>query len=207
MAANRLYQVNEIFFSLQGEGIRTGTANVFVRFSGCNVRCSAETHGFECDTEFVSGKRLCATEIVQCAREIAPECRWVILTGGEPLIQVDFELCRALKNAGYSIAVETNGTINPPEEVLELLDWIVCSPKVPEEALQLRRADELKYVRAFGQELPQPTKLRVCPNKLISPAFDGDRLNPQVLEWCIRLVMNNPDWRLTFQAHKLLMFK
>lgn len=196
------YTVNEIFFSLQGEGIRSGTANVFVRLSGCNQRCLKETHGFDCDTEFVSGVKMSAAEITRRCRELSPVCGWVIVTGGEPLLQLDLQLCRQLKSEGFSIAVETNGSIDPAPEVMEHLDWIACSPKVAEHAVRLSRCDELRYVRGYGQGIPKP-KISECPNKLISPAFDGAQLDPKTLAWCIELVKQNPDWRLSVQQHKL----
>jgi len=196
------YTVNEIFYSLQGEGARAGTANVFVRFTGCNMQCDLEPGplspgGFACDTEFTSGRKLTAVEILAAIKEESAVCRWVILTGGEPALQVDAELVAALKAAGYSIAIETNGSI----DVSDLgLDWIACSPKVAEHAVKLKRADELRYVRAHGQGIPRPAIQAEC--RLISPAFDGPTLNPRHLAWCIQLIKDNPEWQLSTQLHK-----
>src|SRR5262249_59761992 len=83
------YRVNEIFYSLQGEGVRAGTANLFLRFARCNLACSVETHGFDCDTEFESGRPMTRSEIAAELAALAPDCRWVILTGGGPALQVD----------------------------------------------------------------------------------------------------------------------
>src|SRR5690349_6274030 len=83
------YLVNEIFYSLQGEGVRAGTPNLFLRLSKCNLTCLKETHGFDCDTEFESGRWMTIGEIVSELKELAPQCDWVILTGGEPALQVD----------------------------------------------------------------------------------------------------------------------
>jgi 7-carboxy-7-deazaguanine synthase len=201
----KTYRINDIFYSLQGEGMRSGTANIFIRFSGCNEKCLIETHGFDCDTEFVSGSDLTAEEICTRAKELNPNCTAVILTGGEPLLQVDKALCDALKMSGYYIAVETNGSINPNAEVLPMLDWITCSPKVAEHAVRLERCEELKYVRNYGQAIPKP-KLS-CNNLLISPAFNGDYLDRKSLDWCINLSKENPSWRLTVQLHKLLFIR
>ncbi len=199
MAKN--YRVNEIFYSLQGEGIRAGTPSIFVRLSGCNQTCKVETHGFDCDTEFVSGVDYSAPEIAAYCRELSEKCEWVILTGGEPLLQLDKELCNQLRLAKFKIAIETNGSINPDPEVLALLDWIACSPKVAEHAVRLERCDELKYVRGYGQGIPKPS-LTNTTYKLISPAFAGQVLDPKILEWCIQLVKENPEWRLSVQQHK-----
>ncbi len=200
-ARRESYLVNEIFYSLQGEGVRAGSANTFIRLSGCNQSCKVESHGFDCDTEFVSGTKMSASEILDRVKQISGECRWVILTGGEPLLQLDHSLCSALKLAGYKLAIETNGSIDPAPEVLEALDWICCSPKVAEHAIRLPRCNEVKYVRAYGQGIPKPA-IKQSEHKLISPAFSGDGLDPKTLNWCINLVKENPEWRLSVQQHK-----
>ncbi|MCB0359280.1 MAG: 7-carboxy-7-deazaguanine synthase QueE, partial [Bdellovibrionales bacterium] len=96
------YTINEIFYSLQGEGVRAGTANIFVRFSGCNQTCSIESHGFDCDTEFVSGRKLTADELLAEIKSLSADCRWIILTGGEPTLQLDAALVERLKEEGFS---------------------------------------------------------------------------------------------------------
>lgn len=198
----REYTVNEQFASLQGEGIRAGTMNIFTRFTGCNLKCDLEPGpvspgGFACDTEFASGRKMFASEIVEFARKLSPKCNWMILTGGEPGLQVDSELIDTLKSAGYKIAIETNGTIALPEGI----DWITLSPKVAEHAVKQLMANEVKYVRGLGQAIPKPACL--AEHKLISPAFDGSRLDQETLRWCINLVKDHPEWRLTCQLHKL----
>lgn len=195
MAAT-VYTINEIFYSLQGEGVRAGTANLFLRFTGCNETCRLETHGFDCDTEFASGRKMTLEQIVAEFRALAPGCEWVVLTGGEPALQVDRELIDALHAAGYRLAIETNGSIELPAG----LDWITVSPKVAEHAIRQRFAHEVKYVRGYGQGIPRTVVQ--AEHRLISPAFDGDRLDPRALEWCIRLVKDHPDWRLSIQMHK-----
>ncbi|GMV98398.1 MAG: 7-carboxy-7-deazaguanine synthase [Phycisphaerae bacterium] len=191
-----VYTINEIFYSLQGEGVRAGTANLFLRFTGCNETCRLETHGFDCDTEFASGRKMTLEQIVAEFRALAPGCEWVVLTGGEPALQVDRELIDALHAAGYRLAIETNGSIELPAG----LDWITVSPKVAEHAIRQRFAHEVKYVRGYGQGIPRTVVQ--AEHRLISPAFDGDRLDPRALEWCIRLVKDHPDWRLSIQMHK-----
>jgi len=192
----KTYRVNEIFFSLQGEGIRAGTAALFLRFSGCNVGCRVETHGFDCDTDYAAGREMTLAEIVAELRTAGPTCTWVVLTGGEPALQVDRELIDGMHAAGFKLAIETNGTIALPAGI----DWITVSPKVPESELRQHTANEVKYVRACGQPIPRTTVR--AEHKLISPAFDGNRLDPKTLEWCIRLVRDNPDWRLSVQQQK-----
>jgi organic radical activating enzyme len=191
------YLVNEIFYSLQGEGVRAGTANLFVRFARCNLACAQETHGFDCDTEFVSGRWLAAEEILEELRALSPDCRWIVLTGGEPALQVDEELIATLHDSGYRLAIETNGSVALPPG----LDWVTVSPKVAEHAIRQRRADEVKYVRGWGQAIPQTVV--EADHYLISPAFDGPDLDRRALDWCIRLVRENPPWRLSVQQHKL----
>jgi len=191
------YAVNEVFYSLQGEGIRAGSANLFIRFAGCNLACRTETHGFDCDTEFVSSRKLNATEILQELRSCSSQCKWVILTGGEPGLQVDRELIDHLHDAGFQLAIETNGTIGLPDGI----DWITVSPKVAEHAIRQLTASEVKYVRGYGQSIP---KTRVeAQHYLISPGFSGMDLARKTLEWCIRLALENPPWRLSLQQHKL----
>jgi organic radical activating enzyme len=191
------YRVNEIFYSLQGEGVRAGTPNLFLRFSRCNLECRVETHGFDCDTEFESGRSMTLPEIVAEIRALSAECRWVILTGGEPALQVDLELIGLLHAEGYSLAIETNGSVELPSGI----DWITVSPKVAEHAIRQRRAHEVKYVRGYGQGIPKTVVS--AEHYLISPAFDGAEVDRRTLDWCIRLCRDNPPWRLSVQQHKL----
>jgi organic radical activating enzyme len=196
----KAYRVNEIFYSLQGEGVRAGTANLFLRFSKCNLTCKVETHGFDCDTEFESGRDLSLEEILAEFRALSPASpggHWVILTGGEPALQVDRELIDALHAAGYRLAIETNGSFALPEGI----DWITVSPKVAEHAIRQRTAHEVKYVRGHGQAIPQTVV--VAEHYLISPAFAGEQADPRALAWCLRLVEENPTWRLSIQQHKV----
>ena len=211
-----VYRINEMFYSLQGEGMRAGTPNVFVRFSGCNQTCAVESHGFDCDTEFVSGRDMTLKEIAKQASDLMaaagvdfhPEVLdppWQVLTGGEPGLQVDAEYCKFMREHGWLLAIETNGSIDLPHIGTGQLDdydldWITVSPKVAEHAVRQLVAHEVKYVRGHGQGIPKPQC--EAQHRLISPAFNGMDLDPAALSWCVDLVKQNPRWRLSVQLHK-----
>jgi 7-carboxy-7-deazaguanine synthase len=196
----KVYRVNEIFFSVQGEGNLMGTPMVFVRFAECNLRCSISNAGFDCDTEFASYRERTASEIVDEVTSLNPKKGWILFTGGEPGLQLDDALIQLLRGQGWKLAIETNGTVLLPEG----LDWICVSPKTAEHTLRQKRAHELKYVRRSGMALPQPSIS--AEHYLISPAFQADgSIRREDLEWCIGLVKQEPEtWRLTLQSHKLL---
>lgn len=194
------YRINEVFYSLQGEGARSGEPSVFVRFSGCNMTCAVEPSetspgGFNCDTEFVSGRSMSAVQLLMEIRDASPDCKWLVLTGGEPLLQLDDDLIQAFKANGYSLALETNGTKPIPEG----LDWVCVSPKVAEHAVVPTEANEVKYVRSHGQGIPKPAIK--AEHQFISPAFDAREVAGKTLEWCIRLCLDNPSWSLSVQDH------
>ncbi len=195
------YTVNEIFYSLQGEGMRCGEASLFLRFAKCNMRCTIEEGprspgGFDCDTEFESGQRMSIDHILSDLNA-AGTCEWIVLTGGEPGLQVDDALITALHAEGYKLAIETNGSIALPRG----LDWITVSPKVAEHAIKQRTAAEVKYVRGYGQAVPQTVV--TAEHYLLSPAFNGLDIDARAMQWCIDLCLANPSWRLSMQAHKL----
>ena len=142
---NGRYLVNEWFYSLQGEGVRMGEPSLFLRFSKCNMECRTEPGprspgGFDCDTEFESGRWMQLDEIVAELHEAGPRCEWVVLTGGEPALQVDATLIDGLHAEGYRLAIETNGSVELPQG----LDWVTVSPKVAEHAIRQRTATEVK---------------------------------------------------------------
>lgn len=186
------YQIKEIFHSIQGEGVRAGTPAVFVRFAGCNLDCTPDTMGWKCDTDFVGGDAHTIGALIDAVRTLA--CGgWIILTGGEPALQIDQTLVDSFHALGYQLAIETNGTKVLPKG----LDWVCVSPKyAPVNALM--RADEVKYVLATGQE---PGDVRAA-HRLVSPAFKGDEPDPDAIAWCVQWVLDNPEWRLSLQTHK-----
>jgi 7-carboxy-7-deazaguanine synthase len=207
---SKTYRVNEIFLSLQGEGHRAGTVNVFVRFSGCNLSCSIEPGprspgGFDCDTEFTSGLDMTAEQVVAEAARLWADgtggrlgIPWIIFTGGEPALQLDAALLLAARsgNVGFRCAVETNGSIALPKGT----DWISVSPKVAEHAIRQRDAEEVRYVRSRGQAIPK-TIVRAV-HYFISPAWGPRGIEPEDMAHCVQLVKENPTWKLSCQQHK-----
>ena len=128
------------------------------------------------------------------------ERRWMILTGGEPGLQLDAEFVKYFREHGdWGLAIETNGTVDvSPLE----LDWVTVSPKVAEHAIRQLKADEVKYVRGYGQAIPE-TRVE-ADHRLISPAFNGMEIDGRSREWCVKLVKENPGWRLSIQQHKAM---
>ncbi len=190
-------RVNEIFHSIQGEGARKGSANIFVRLAHCNLTC-----GY-CDTEFESYRELSLDEVLsECG---AYSCRNIIFTGGEPLLQLTDEVVSAFKSAGYYVALETNGTERPPPGI----DYIAVSPKVAEHVLAQQfegiHVDELRYVRNRSQGIPRPTVK--ADHYFLSPEFNGEIPVRENIEHCIRLVKEHPEWKLSIQEHKLLKIR
>lgn len=206
------YTVKEIFYTLQGEGANTGRPAVFCRFAGCNLWSGREADRAGavcrfCDTDFVGtdgpggGKFAAAEHLAAAVRRAWPDRvgsgRFVVCTGGEPLLQLDGALVAALHAQGFEIAVETNGTCAAPEG----LDWICVSPKAGA-PLALRHGNELKLV--FPQE-------GVDPGEFESLAFDHFFLQPmdgpereRNTAAAVRFCLAHPRWRLSLQTHKLL---
>ena len=205
------YAVKEIFLTLQGEGAQAGRAAVFCRFAGCNLwsgreadRASAQCRF--CDTDFVGtdgtqggsyGSAGALADAIAAEWGSASDHRFVVLTGGEPLLQIDGALVDALHERGFTIAVETNGTIEAPAG----LDWICVSPKAGTE-LRIRSGDEIKLV------FPQPD---APPEAFAGLAFERFSLQPmdgpaladntaRAIDYCLR----HPQWRLSLQTHKSL---
>jgi organic radical activating enzyme len=186
-----------MFYSLQSEGVRAGTPVVFIRFAECNLTGRKNTAGFDCGAEVPIGDRLTADEVAKLARICNFRCDWVVLTGGEPALQMDGDLVNALHEVGFRIAIETNGTIALDRF---LLDWVTVSPQ-PGTELRVGFADEIKYVIRHGD--PIPSSPIPAGNYVLSPANDGGRLDPEDLEWCVQLVKDNPQWRLSVQQPQI----
>lgn len=197
------YVVNEIFYSLQGEGRKAVTPMVFVRFADCNLRCSLTNAGFNCDTEFMSGRELGVQDILSECEQLNPKRGWMLLTGGEPGLQLDEAFITEVHRAGWKLAIETNGTVELPAGI----DWVCVSPKSAEHTIKQRTANEVKYVRRHGMALPE-TSIK-ADHYLISPAFQADgTVDRHDLEWCMKLLKENPEtWSLAVQYHKLLLIR
>jgi 7-carboxy-7-deazaguanine synthase len=207
------YAVKEIFYTLQGEGAQTGRAAVFCRFAGCNLWSGREADRASaicqfCDTDFADvngpgGGKFASAEAVAAAIEekwpasAASGRRFTVCTGGEPLLQLDAGLIRALHARGFEIAVETNGTVIAPPE----LDWICVSPKAGA-ALKQLSGNELKLV------YPQPG---AEPEEFAGLAFKHFFLQPmdgpereRNTQLALRYCLDHPQWRMSLQTHKLL---
>lgn len=193
-------QINEIFYSLQGEGINTGRAAIFIRLAKCNLRCSF------CDTDFDHGDEMSLEEIVAAISSYP--ARFIVWTGGEPTLQLTEEVTSYFRALGYTQAIETNGTRRPPHG----LDYITCSPK-PEALRLLHRnfpegVSEFRFpISAYGPLPPPIEELPRAEAYLVSPIFVGQdamQLDPDSLERCIAFVLEHPQWRLSLQTHKLI---
>jgi 7-carboxy-7-deazaguanine synthase (Cx14CxxC type) len=205
------YSVKELFYTLQGEGAQAGRPAVFCRFSGCNLWSGREVDRADavcqfCDTDFVGtdgagGGKFKNADALAIAIDktwaAAPERKFVVVTGGEPLLQLDRKLIVALKRFGFEIAVETNGTISAPSGI----DWICVSPKAGSTLLQ-NSGQELKLV--YPQPAADPKRFeRLCFQHFFLQPMDGpqrDYNTQQAIAYCLR----NPRWRVSLQTHKLM---
>jgi len=193
-------RVNEIFYSLQGEGFFTGVPSVFVRLSGCNLRC------LFCDTNHLDCKEMDEQEIVR--RVASHGARHVVMTGGEPLLQLTFSLVRRLTEAGLSVQIETNGTRPLPERDGRVVDcWVTCSPKFEfcrGAELRVQRVDELKVVYDGHNDMSLYGGIAARVRSL-QPCDVGDvGRNAEIVRATIDYCKQHPEWRLSLQTHKML---
>jgi 7-carboxy-7-deazaguanine synthase len=206
------YSVKEIFYTLQGEGLHAGRPAVFCRFAGCNLWTGRETDRLSavcqfCDTDFVGTDGTLGAKYPDAeslAAQIAAQWpvastahRFVVLTGGEPLLQVDEALTDALHAAGFMIAVETNGTLKAPAGI----DWICMSPKAGAAIVQTQ-GHELKLVFPQPGLLPQAVEHLAFEHRLLQPMDGPDRLRNT--EAALAYCQANPQWRLSVQMHKMI---
>jgi 7-carboxy-7-deazaguanine synthase len=205
------YAVKECFLTLQGEGVQSGSRAVFLRFAGCNLWSGREQDRAAgqcnfCDTDFVGtdgeggGKFADSAQLadhVLATWGEGEDRRLVVITGGEPMLQLDRSLVDALHDRGFRVAVESNGTL----PAVDGIDWLCISPKAGTDVVQ-RSGDELKLV--WPQAGVEPAKLEDWDfrNFLIQPMDCEDRKD--ALDAAIRLVMARPRWRLSLQTHKLI---
>ena len=208
------YSVKEIFYTLQGEGANTGRAAVFCRFAGCNLWSGREQHRTQavcqfCDTEFVGvdgeggGKFRSGTKLAEQVAAIwqagadRDEQRFVVCTGGEPLLQLDDLLIAEFHEQGFEVAVETNGTLAAPEHI----DWLCVSPKANAE-LVIRSGNELKLVYPQHEAAPERFEHLDFEHFFLQP-MDGPDVDKHValtIEYC----KAHPRWRLSLQTHKVV---
>jgi 7-carboxy-7-deazaguanine synthase (Cx14CxxC type) len=205
------YAVKEIFLTLQGEGGQAGRPAVFCRFAGCNLWSGREEDRADavctfCDTDFVGmdgpgGGRFADAEALAAAVEVAwaggPDNRLVVLTGGEPLLQLDDPLIAALHGRGFSLALETNGTLPVPEGV----DWICVSPKAQAPVVQ-QAGQELKLV--YPQKDVDPARFEAWDfERFLLQPMDGPHREANTRA-AIAYCLAHPRWRLSVQTHKYL---
>jgi organic radical activating enzyme len=189
-------KINEIFYSLQGEGYHSGMPAAFIRFSGCNLHCPF------CDTQHESGVEMTEEEIVTEVKRYPAQL--VVVTGGEPALQLTESLVDALHGIGKTVAVETNGTLALPDNV----DWITLSPKdtwLGDEAVPvLGKADELKVV-FDGEQAPLAYSNIAVAQRFLQPCDTGDAVrNAAIVQATVEYIKENPGWRLSLQIHKTL---
>ena len=209
------YSVREIYYTLQGEGARTGRPAVFLRFAGCNLWSGREQHRADavcrfCDTEFVGtngpggGKFATPRDLADAVARTWPVAaahrnRYVVCTGGEPLLQLDRAAIKALHAAGFEVGVETNGTIAAPPGI----DWLCVSPK-GSAPLQQRSGNELKLVYPQVEDDAQPERFEslAFEHFYLQPLDDTEReANTRAaIDYCLA----HPRWQLSLQTHKLL---
>ncbi len=197
MAIEKSYPIVEIFHSVQGEGYHTGTPSIFIRFGGCNLSCEW------CDTDFSKWDKMTISEIMNVLTQWSS--KRIIYTGGEPAMQKLRPLSDELHSKGYDIAIETNGTIELEEG---LVDWICVSPKdmlFPEFSIKQRKGDELKVVYT-GQDLSMYDNLKKgFENLFLQPCYDESKdagTNGKTFHNTFDMVMQNPGWNLSLQTHK-----
>ncbi|MBK9270679.1 MAG: 7-carboxy-7-deazaguanine synthase [Saprospiraceae bacterium] len=206
------YSVKEIFLTLQGEGAQSGRASVFLRFAGCNLWSGREEDRSSavckfCDTDFVGtngtlgGKYKNADLLADQVNALWPDesqkHKYIVCTGGEPLLQLDEYLIKALHQKGFEVAIETNGTIVVPEGV----DWICMSPK-PNTDIVVKSGHELKFVYPQPDLSPENFEQLNFQHFFIQP-MDGPDIKVNI-EKSIAFIHQNPQWRLSLQSHKMI---
>lgn len=195
----KTYRINEIFYSLQGEGRNTGRAAIFVRFSGCNLVCPF------CDTDFAAYRELSAADIVNEALQLLYHIETnhdrmlCVLTGGEPTLQADEALIECLHRSHFEVAMESNGTHEPPTNI----DWHTVSPK---ERVTVTQCNELKCL--YDGHTPIPHWDIMADYYYLQPLRTGiSRTDEAITAACVAYVKAHPQWRLSLQTHQLAHFQ
>ena len=188
----QMKRINDIFYSLQGEGRNTGRAAIFIRFAGCNLKCPF------CDTAFAQYEEMSDEDILNRIKSYPSH--FVVLTGGEPSLQVDRQLVDLLHKHGYELAMETNGT----HPIVDGIDWITCSPKGN---TVIKRCNELKCI--FEEATLEPDDHGISAEyKYLQPCdVQNTERNAQIVKRCFDYILQHPEWRMSLQTHKLVGFK
>lgn len=187
--------VKEIFYSLQGEGGRQGEASVFVRLTGCNLKCTF------CDTDFNGGMIMSVDQIL--AQISTYPCRWIIWTGGEPMLQLNDEIVSFFNRNGFFQAIESNGHY----ALAGLLDYTVVSPKgdIGYARLINPKVNEIRLPVRKGDCLPELALLPEAEHYFLSPVFTGEEGSTQEnIDYCVSQIKRDNLWRLSVQMHKLI---
>lgn len=188
----QMKRINDIFYSLQGEGRNTGRAAIFIRFAGCNLKCPF------CDTDFAQYEEMSDEDILNRIKSYPSH--FVVLTGGEPSLQVDRQLVDLLHKHGYELAMETNGT----HPIVDGIDWITCSPKGN---TVIKRCNELKCIFEETTQVPDDHGIS-AEYKYLQPCDVQDvERNAQIVKRCFDYILQHPEWRMSLQTHKLVGFK
>ncbi len=207
-----MYSIKEIYFTLQGEGFHTGRPAVFCRFSGCNLWSGLEKDRSTaicqfCDTDFwgidgENGGKYQSENLATLIENLwkGDDSPFVVFTGGEPLLQLDKKLIDEVHRKGFEIAIETNGTILPPDNI----DWICVSPKANSK-LVLKFGNELKLVYPQNNFDPSIFESLKFDHFFLQP-MDGIEIEKSTLE-CVNYCIKNPKWKLSLQTHKLMGIK
>jgi len=187
----RVLQVNEIFYSIEGEGLRVGQPTTFVRLSRCNLRC------FFCDTEFDSFEEMAIEQIVSEVKRHA--AKWVCFTGGEPLGQNIAPLCQALVDEGFILHIETNGTVDPDPVLYDWIEHWTVSPKRQRIAEGLTHITELKYVvgKTFREDMVDEDRAGYI-------YLQPESSKPEYVHKALEILSRHPNWRLSCRIHKIL---
>ena len=186
-------KVKEIFYSLQGEGGRQGTASIFVRLSGCNLKCDF------CDTDFSGGEIMSLKQILLLIRQYP--CRWIVWTGGEPTLQLTDECLLFFKRARFRQAIESNGY----NQLSDLLDYKVVSPKGATNYAKTinPRVSEIRLPVRANDNIPSIETLPKAVFYFLSPIFTKNHEETRAnIDYCIKQIKKNPQWRLSLQIHK-----
>ena len=192
-------RINEIFYSLQGEGHFTGVPSIFIRFAGCNLKCPF------CDTQHEPYEEMSMQDIID---RIKGFVGWhVVFTGGEPSLQLTADICHQLKDLGYDIQVETNGTHELPEGCI---DWVTCSPKdafCKNAEIKISHIDEVKVVFDGKTDVSRYLDIDARCYSLQPCDTGNEKENKEITAKCVDYILAHPEWRLSLQTHKILYIR